>query len=55
MFHLFAELSKATDAFNDSRVEQEQLEYYEVLDMLEDRHNEKEVMELIINLYSLAH
>lgn len=55
MFELYCELSKATDVFNDSRVEQEQLEYYEVLNMIEDRYNEKEVMELIIHLYSQAH
>ena len=55
MFYLFAQLSKATDIYNNSRVEEEQLEYYEVLDMINDRYNEKEVMELIIQLYSEAH
>ena len=55
MFKLYSELSKATDVFNDTRVEQEQLEYHEVLNMINDRHNEKEIMELIISLYSQAH
>jgi len=55
MFELYAKLSKAADFFNSQRDEEEQLEYYEVLDMIEDRYNEKEVMELIINLYSLSH
>ena len=55
MFKLYCELSKATDFFNSVRAEQEQLEYYEVLNMIEDRYNEKEVMELIISLYSQSH
>jgi hypothetical protein len=55
MFELYAELSKAADVFNESRLEEEQLEYYEILQMIEDRHNEKEVMQLIINLYSQSH
>ena len=55
MFELYAELSKATDAFNNSRIEEEQLEYFEILEMIEDRYNEKEVMQLIISLYSQAH
>lgn len=55
MFELFAELSKAVDVFNKRVIEEEQVEYYEVLEMLEDRHNEKEVMELIISLYSRVH
>lgn len=55
MFELYAELSKAADVFNSVRIEEEQLEYHEILDMIEDRHNEKEVMQLIINLYSQSH
>lgn len=55
MFNLYCQLSKATDFFNAVRVEEEQLEYYEVLDMIQDRYNEKEVMELIISLYSQSH
>ena len=55
MFELYSQLSKATDVFNSVRVEEEQLEYYEVLNMIEDRYNEKEVMQLIIDLYSQSH
>lgn len=55
MFELYSQLSKATDFFNSVREEEEQLEYYEVLDMIEDRYNEKEVMGLIINLYNQSH
>ena len=55
MFELYAKLSKAADFYNSVRVEEEQLEYYEILDMIEDRYNEKEVMGLIINLYSQSH
>lgn len=55
MFELYAHLSKAADVFNSVRTEEEQLEYYEILNMISDRHNEKEVMQLIINLYSQSH
>lgn len=55
MFNWYAELSKAVDVFNARIIEQEQVEYYEILEMIEDRHNEKEVMELIISLYSRVH
>ena len=55
MFELYSELSRAADFFNSVRDEEEQLEYYEVLDMIEDRYNEKEVMGLIIKLYSQSH
>lgn len=55
MFQLYCELSKATDFFNSVRDDKEQLEYHEVLDMIEDRYNEKEIMGLIISLYSQSH
>lgn len=55
MFQLYSELSKAADFFNSVRDEKEQLEYYEVLEMIEDRYNEKEIMGLIIKLYSQSH
>lgn len=55
MFQLYAELSKAADFFNSVRDEKEQLEYQEVLDMIEDRYDEKQVMQVIINLYSQSH
>lgn len=53
MFELYSKLSKAVDVYNEHVVEE--LEYHEVLDMIEDRYNEKEVMELIIKLYSEVH
>lgn len=55
MFQLYSELSKAVDVYNERVVESEELEYKEVLDMLEDRHCEKEVMALIIKMYSMVH
>ena len=55
MFELYAELSKAADVYNAHVVENEQLEYYEILNMIEDRYNEKEVMQMIIKLYSQSH
>lgn len=55
MFKWYAELSKATDFFNSVRDEENQLEYFEVLNMVEDRYNEQEIMELIISLYSQSH
>lgn len=55
MFELYVELSKAADVFNSKRVEEEQLEYYEILEMINERHNEKEVMQLIIKLYSQSY
>lgn len=53
MFELYSQLSKAVDVYNE-RVNEE-IEYYEVLDMIQDRYNEKEVMQLIIKLYSEVH
>ena len=53
MFELYSQLSKAVDVYNE-RVNEE-IEYYEVLEMIEDRYNEKEVMGLIIKLYSAVH
>ena len=53
MFELYSQLSKAVDVYNE-RVKEE-IEYYEVLEMIEDRYNEKEEMQLIIKLYSEVH
>lgn len=53
MFELYSQLSKAVDVYNE-RVNEE-IEYYEVLETIQDRYNEKEVMELIIKLYSAVH
>lgn len=55
MFQWYSELSKVVDVYNERVVESEILEYHEVLDMLEDKHNEKEIMSLIIKLYSMVH
>lgn len=55
MFQLYSQLSKAADFYNSVRTEEEQLEYYEILSMIDDRYNEKEIMELIIKLYSQSH
>lgn len=53
MFELYSQLSKAVDVYNE-RVNEE-IEYHEVLEMIEDRYDEKEVMQLIIKLYSDVH
>lgn len=53
MFELYSQLSKAVDVYNENV--KEEIEYHEVLDMIQDRYNEKEVMELIIKLYSEVH
>ena len=53
MFELYSKLSKAVDVYTENV--KEEIEYYEVLEMIEDRYNEKEVMELIIKLYSAVH
>lgn len=53
MFELYSQLSKAVDVYNENV--KEEIEYHEVLEMIQDRYDEKEVMELIIKLYSEAH
>lgn len=53
MFNLYAQLSKAVDVYNENA--KEEIEYHEVLEMINDRYNEKEIMELIIKFYSQAH
>jgi hypothetical protein len=53
MFKWYAELSKAVDIYNEKV--KEEIEYHEVLEMIQDRYNEKEVMELIIKFYSMVH
>ena len=53
MFEFYSQLSKAVDVYNENV--KEEIEYYEVLEMIEDRYNEKEVMGLIIKLYSAVH
>lgn len=53
MFELYSQLSKAVDVYNANV--KEEIEYHEVLEMIQDRYNEKEVMELIIKFYSAVH
>lgn len=53
MFELYSQLSKAVDVYNKNV--KEEIEYYEVLEMIEDRYDEKEIMKLIIKLYSMIH
>lgn len=53
MFELYSQLSKAVDVYNEKA--KEEIEYYEVLEMIEDRYDEKEVMELVIKFYSMIH
>lgn len=53
MFELYAQLSKAVDVYNENVIEE--IEYHEVLEMIEDRYDEKEVMRLIIQFYSKVH
>ena len=52
MFELYAELSKAVDVYNENA--KEEIEYYEVLEMINDMYNEREVMKLTIHFYSMA-
>ena len=53
MFNWYVELSKAVDVYNENV--KEEIEYYEVLEMIENRHDEKEIMKVIIQLYSDVH
>jgi hypothetical protein len=55
MVELYSKLSRATDFFNSVRDEEEHIEYYEVLDMIKNKEDEKEIMETIIYLYGLSH
>lgn len=52
MFKLYAGLSKAVDVYNENA--KEEIEYYEVLEMINDRYNEREIMELTIKFYNMA-
>ena len=55
MLELYTQLSRATDFFNSVRDEEEHIEYHEVLDMIENKKDEKEIMKTIIYLYGLSH
>lgn len=54
MVILFEKLSRAVDAFNENRIEEEQVEWREVVRSLENPLDKVEVMELIIELYEEA-
>lgn len=54
MVVMFVELSKALDAFNANRIESEQVEWHELVKVLNDPYDRVEVMELIIELYEEA-
>lgn len=50
----FEKLSRALDAFNDVRVENERMEWHELIEDLENPLDEKEVLHRIIELYEEA-
>ena len=50
----FEKLSRALDAFNDARVESERMAWHELIEDIENPLDEKEVMNLIIELYEEA-
>lgn len=51
MVALYERLSRAVDAFNSDRIEEEQVEWHEVVASLDNPLDEVEVMRLIIDLY----
>ena len=55
MVVLFEKLSRALDTFNDNRIESEQVEWYELIKVLNDPLDKTEVMQLIIELYEKAY
>lgn len=50
----FEKLSRALDAFNAARVEGERLDWHELIQDISDPLNEKEVLNLIVELYEEA-
>lgn len=54
MVVMFERLSRALDAFNEARVETEQMEWHELIADIENPLDEKEVMLRIIELYEEA-
>lgn len=50
----FEKLSRALDAFNAARVESERLDWCELIQDISDPLNEKEVLNLIVELYEEA-
>lgn len=51
MVVMFESLSRALDAFNSNRVEEEQMEWHELVQDISNPMDETEVMRLIIDLY----
>lgn len=54
MVVMFGSLSRALDAFNANRVEEEQMEWHELTQDIKNPLDEVEVMRLIIDLYEDA-
>lgn len=50
----FEKLSKALDAFNNARVEHEQMSFAELIQDIEDPLDELEIYKLIVELYEDA-
>lgn len=50
----FEKLSRALDAFNDVRVENERMEWHELIQDIENPLDELEVLNLIVELYEEA-
>ena len=54
MVVMFESLSRALDAFNANRIEDEQMEWHEVVKDIKNPMDEIEVMRVIIDLYEDA-
>ena len=54
MVVMYENLSKALDAFNANRIEEEQMEWHELIGDIENPLDDREVMRLIIDLYEDA-
>ena len=51
MVVMFESLSRALDAFNTNRIEDEQMEWHELVQDIKNPLDKTEVMRLIIDLY----
>lgn len=54
MVIFFDKLSRAVDAFNDNRIETEQVEFHEVVKCIDNPLDPVEVLSLIVELYEDA-
>ena len=54
MIVMYESLSRALDAFNANRIDEEQVEWHELVSEIKNPLDEKEVMSLIIDLYEDA-